>query len=82
MSTTRERGKVKWFDRGFGWITPNAGGPDVFVHRSEIRRRGKEYRELVNGEDVEYTVTSAAKGPRAADVVRLGYLSPYAAGES
>ena len=64
-------GTVKWFNstKGYGFITPDDGSPDVFVHFSAIDGTG--YRELTEGERVEYDSTSGAKGPQAAKVRRL-----------
>lgn len=71
MSTERITGTVKWFNsqKGFGFLArPN--GPDVFVHFSAIQ--GSGYRELHEGERVEFTIVQGPKGLQAADVVRLG----------
>jgi len=59
---------VKWFnaEKGFGFITPNDNGPDVFVHFSEIQ--GSGYRSLDENQVVTYTVTQGAKGPQATGV--------------
>ena len=61
-------GTVKWFnpDKGFGFITPDGGGPDVFVHFSAIKGGG--YRSLEEDQKVTFTVTQGAKGPQAEDV--------------
>jgi cold shock protein len=61
-------GTVKWFnsDKGFGFITPDDGGADVFVHFSAIETSG--YRSLEENQKVEYTVTQGAKGPQAEKV--------------
>ena len=66
-----QKGKVKWFnaDKGFGFITPDAGGPDVFAHFSAITGRG--YRSLTEGQDVGYEVKDGPKGPQAADIKPL-----------
>lgn len=71
MSEERTTGTVKWFNaqKGFGFIE-REGGPDVFVHHSEIV--GDGYRELTEGERVEFTVTQGQKGPQASRVVRQG----------
>jgi CspA family cold shock protein len=71
MSQERTQGTVKWFNaqKGYGFIQRD-NGPDVFVHHSEIQTNG--YRELVEGERVEFTVTQGQKGPQASQVVRLG----------
>ncbi len=62
------QGTVKWFnpDKGFGFIAPDDGTPDVFVHYSAIDARG--YRTLEENQKVEYTVQQGPKGPQAAQV--------------
>ena len=69
MSEEREFGTVKWFNsqKGFGFIE-REGGPDVFVHHSEIQAEG--YRELNEGERVSFVVTQGQKGPQASQVRR------------
>jgi cold shock protein len=59
---------VKWFnaEKGFGFIEQDGGGGDVFVHYSAISTSG--YRELHEGQKVEFEVTQGQKGPQAADV--------------
>ena len=61
-------GTVKWFsaEKGFGFITPEDGSPDVFVHFSAIS--GEGYRNLEENAKVEYDVTQGQKGPQAANV--------------
>ena len=61
-------GTVKWFstDKGYGFITQDDGGKDVFVHHSEIR--GEGYKSLAEGARVEYEVEEGPKGPQARDV--------------
>ncbi len=63
-----QTGKVKWFnaDKGFGFITPDAGGADVFAHFSAIEGRG--YRSLSEGQAVEFEVNDGPKGPQAAQI--------------
>ncbi|MCX4649430.1 MULTISPECIES: cold-shock protein [unclassified Streptomyces] len=63
-------GKVKWFnaEKGFGFIAPDDGSPDVFVHYSAIQTTG--YRELLENDAVEYEVTQGPKGPQAENVVK------------
>lgn len=65
-------GTVKWFSRakGYGFITPDDGGDDVFVHYSAIM--GEGFRNLDQEERVEFTVEDTPKGPQAANVTRLG----------
>jgi CspA family cold shock protein len=62
------QGTVKWFngEKGFGFITPDDGGADVFVHYSEIDASG--FRSLDEGQQVTYTVGQGAKGPQATGV--------------
>ncbi|MGQ0670226.1 MAG: cold-shock protein [Actinomycetota bacterium] len=61
-------GTVKWFssEKGYGFITPEDGSPDVFVHFSAIV--GEGYKNLDEGQAVEYEVTSGQKGPQATNV--------------
>ncbi len=67
----RISGTVKWFNaqKGFGFIE-RQGGPDVFVHHSAIQ--GEGYRELTEGERVEFEVTQGPKGLQASNVTRQG----------
>ncbi len=62
------KGKVKWFDerKGFGFIIPDEGGEDLFVHHSNIVAQG--FRSLAEGQEVEYEVGEGRKGPQATDV--------------
>ena len=62
------QGTVKRFmtDRGYGFIAPDDGTADVFVHHSAIEADG--YRSLRDNQRVEYTVTQGDKGPRAGQV--------------
>jgi len=62
------RGTVKWFNasKGFGFITPDGGGQDLFVHHSEIKTQG--YATLDEGQKVEFTVGQGKKGPCATNV--------------
>jgi CspA family cold shock protein len=65
-------GTVKWFnaDKGYGFITQDDGGADVFVHFSAIQETG--YRSLAENEKVEFEVTQGPKGAQASNVRRLG----------
>jgi CspA family cold shock protein len=64
-------GTVKWFNatKGFGFIAPEGGGEDLFVHQSEIQVQG--YRELTEGQRVEFDVTQGRKGLQASAVKPL-----------
>ena len=64
------QGTVKWFNgaKGFGFIEQDAGG-DVFVHYTAINADG--YRNLEEGQRVEFVVTDGAKGPQAQDVTPI-----------
>jgi cold shock protein len=64
-------GTVKWFsdDKGFGFITPDDGGRDLFVHYSGIT--GDGYRSLPEGQKVSYEEEQGDKGPKAVNVVRI-----------
>jgi CspA family cold shock protein len=61
-------GTVKWFssEKGYGFITPDDGSADVFVHFSAIA--GEGYKNLDEGQKVEFEVTQGQKGPQAASV--------------
>jgi CspA family cold shock protein len=62
------QGTVKWFnaDKGYGFIAPDDGTADVFVHHSAIKTDG--YRSLQDNQRIEYTATQGPKGPQAEDV--------------
>jgi len=62
------RGTVKWFDakKGFGFITPEDGSDDVFVHHTNIAGQG--FKTLTNGQQVQYEITQGRKGPQATNV--------------
>jgi CspA family cold shock protein len=63
-------GKVKWFNesKGYGFIEPDGGGRDVFVHYSAIQ--GEGYKTLSEGQLVEFEITQGEKGPQAANVMK------------
>ena len=69
MKTT---GTVKWFNeaKGFGFITPEGGAKDCFVHHTAIQGQG--FKTLAEGEKVEFEVVQGQKGPAAQNVVRTG----------
>jgi len=70
MST--QTGIVKWFDdgKGFGFITPDGGGKDLFAHFSEIQG-GTGFKSLAEGQRVEFEVKQGQKGPQASGIKSL-----------
>ena len=66
-------GKVKWWEnsKGFGFISPQVGNTDVFVHTSNIKGGG--FQQLTVGETVQFELVETDKGPVAENVVRLAY---------
>ena len=65
------KGTVKWFNesKGFGFITQEDGGADVFAHYSEIQ--GEGFKNLSEGEAVSFDVVEGEKGPKATNIVKL-----------
>jgi len=63
------RGTVKWFsdEKGYGFLTPEDGSKDVFVHHTAIQGTG--FKSLRQGQSVEFDVTQGPKGPQASNVV-------------
>ncbi len=68
----RLNGTVKWFNdsKGFGFITPEDGSRDCFVHHSAIQSDG--FRSLAEGESVEFDMIEGEKGPAAENVTKAG----------
>ena len=68
----RVSGTVKWFNdaKGFGFITPENGETDCFVHHTAIEAEG--FRSLAEGERVEFEIVQGQKGPAAERVTKLG----------
>ena len=65
------KGIVKWFnaEKGYGFITPDGGGADLFVHHTAIQGQG--FRTLQENQQVTFEVTQGQKGPQATNVTKL-----------
>ena len=65
------KGTVKWFNdqKGYGFITPEDGSKDLFVHHTAIQ--GEGFKSLRDGQSVEFQVSQGPKGPQATNVVKL-----------
>jgi CspA family cold shock protein len=66
-----QTGKIKWFNdaKGFGFVTPDDGSKDVFVHFSSIQ--GEGFKSLAEGDRIEFDVQPSDKGPKAANVRKI-----------
>jgi len=78
----RTQGTVQWFSRvkGYGFVRPDEQEEDVFVHYSAIQ--GEGYRNLNEGQRVEFTLEDTPKGPQAVDVVGIEGEDPTESTES
>ena len=67
-----ETGTVKWFNetKGYGFITPDTGGKDLFAHFRDIQG-DSNYKTLAENARVQFSVTQGAKGPQASNIVAL-----------
>lgn len=74
--TKKVTGQVKWFNRnkGYGFITPDGGGAEVFAHYSHIE--GEGYRNLTEGDRVSFDLVDVGKGPQAQRIHRLNSAMP------
>jgi cold shock protein len=71
LAMARTLGTVKWFNdaKGFGFITPENGDKDCFVHHTAIKADG--FRSLAEGDRVEFDIVQGAKGPAAENVTKV-----------
>ena len=69
---TTQTGTLKWFseDKGFGFITPDGGGKDLFAHFKEIQ--GSGFKTLSENQRVQFEVTQGQKGPQASNIREVG----------
>ena len=69
-------GTVKWFNnaKGYGFIEPNQGGGDIFVHYSTIEMEG--YKSLKAGQEVSFALSEGPKGVHATDIAPVGQEEP------
>jgi len=65
------QGTVKWFnaEKGYGFITPDEGGADLFVHHSAIQEKG--FRTLQENQRVNFEIAEGQKGPQASNVTKV-----------
>lgn len=72
QSVSKTKGVVKWFNesKGYGFIAPDDGGKDVFVHFSAIQ--GDGYKTLKEGQVVQFNIDQGLKGPQATNVIIVG----------